>query len=485
MSNAKIRFKIVLLIGTFFCSNQVFGQITLNAHSPTPLQTNAASDGKDDSVPVIATDSAGNWIAVWTVFDPPSGQVGSLNFYSRSEDDGMTWSEPQRLDLFASPDTYNEFDCEITTDRHGTWMAVWPTRFDVLVARSTNNGKTWTVPIGLSQFKDTTVGNPQIETDEAGNWIVAWTTTDNLFNTISFDNDILVSRSSDNGTTWSAAEPLNNTAMSDVDDDWITQISTNRTGTWLAVWQTQHHNNDTYGNEGDVFVARSTDNGVTWSDPQPLNTNATFDTGEDRAPRISTDNRGNWLAVWQSTNILADSNVSADWEINFSRSTNDGLTWSSPSVLNNINLGGVHPQIISNGSNSWIALWVSRDTLDNTIGSDRDILMASSNDNGRSWTESTVFNTNADSDTGSDNAVRLVTDRRGNGIAVWMSNDTFGETIGTDDDIWFTRIENLAIEIPTVSQWGLLIITLLMLTSGTILILKQSKRQVFTNIARI
>ena len=34
------------------------------------------------------------------------------------------------------------------------------------------------------------------------------------------------------------------------------------------------------------------------TDPLPLNTNATTDSLLDEYPRISTDRRGNWIAVW-------------------------------------------------------------------------------------------------------------------------------------------------------------------------------------------
>ena len=48
------------------------------------------------------------------------------------------------------------------------------------------------------------------------------------------------------------------------------------------------------------------DGGVTWSDPRPLNNNASNDTGDDSQPQVSTDGAGNWVAVWNSYDSLGD-----------------------------------------------------------------------------------------------------------------------------------------------------------------------------------
>ena len=55
----------------------------------------------------------------------------------------------------------------------------------------------------------------------------------------------------------------------------------------------------------DILYARSTDNGVTWTDPAALNTNAATDTGDDTRPQVTTDGAGNWIAVWESRDDLS------------------------------------------------------------------------------------------------------------------------------------------------------------------------------------
>jgi hypothetical protein len=84
-------------------------------------------------------------------------------------------------------------------------------------------------------------------------------------------------------------------------------------------------------------------------------------------------------------------------------------------------------------------VWESNDDLGGTIGTDYDILMALSTDNGATWTPPISLNTNAGSDTGFDSNPLITTDARGNWAVVWESFDTLGGTIGTDEDILVAR----------------------------------------------
>ena len=75
------------------------------------------------------------------------------------------------------------------------------------------------------------------------------------------------------------------------------RIVTDGLGSWLAVWARG-------APDGDVFVARSTDDGGTWTNPVPLHTNAARDTGADVDPTVATDGNGRWAAVWTSSEDL-------------------------------------------------------------------------------------------------------------------------------------------------------------------------------------
>jgi hypothetical protein len=55
-----------------------------------------------------------------------------------------------------------------------------------------------------------------------------------------------------------------------------------------------------YGLDRDLFMSRSTDNGETWSAPMPLNTNAAQDWGDDFEPRLA-DGSDNWVCGRRTT----------------------------------------------------------------------------------------------------------------------------------------------------------------------------------------
>jgi len=62
-------------------------------------------------------------------------------------------------------------------------------------------------------------GSPRIVTDGHGTWVTVWASTDDLGGTIGTDSDVLSARSSDLGISWSAPVPVNVTAPSDGEFD--------------------------------------------------------------------------------------------------------------------------------------------------------------------------------------------------------------------------------------------------------------------------
>ena len=102
------------------------------------------------------------------------------------------------------------------------------------------------------------------------------------------------------GVPISAPAPLNTNAGSDSGDDYWQQVTTDGLGNWVAVWYSYDDLGGTIGADADILVARSTDSGVTWTAPAPLNTNAGSDSGGDEVPQVTTDGLGNWVAVWYS-----------------------------------------------------------------------------------------------------------------------------------------------------------------------------------------
>ena len=175
--------------------------------------------------------------------------------------------------------------------------------------------------------------------------------------------------------------------------------------------------------DDDVRVARSTDDGITWTAPAALNADASTDLGHDGGPQVATDGLGTWVAAWHSNDFPAQNDV----DINVARSTNGGASWVGEAELNT-NAGSdagddAWPQVTTDGQGTWVAVWRSDDSLGDTIGTDLDILVARSTDDGVSWTAPAALNTNASGDTGDDSRAQVTTDGQGTWVAVWTSED--------------------------------------------------------------
>lgn len=72
-----------------------------------------------------------------------------------------------------------------------------------------------------------------------------------------------------------SSAPLNTNAVSDSGGDFAAQMTTDGAGNWVAVWDSTEANvGGGIGDDHDILVSRSTDSGATWTAPAPLNTNA-------------------------------------------------------------------------------------------------------------------------------------------------------------------------------------------------------------------
>jgi len=381
--------------------------------------------------------------------------VMALAVVARDAPTAYAWSYPATLNTNAATDSGDDWNAQVATDGGGNWVAVWDSRdslsgsigtdSDILISRSTDDGATWTPPTPLNTNADTDSGHdwdPRVTTDGGGNWVAVWWSEENLGGTTGADDDILVARSTDNGANWTVPAALNTNADSDSGGDYYPQVATDGGGNWVAVWDSRDSLDGTVGGDHDILVARSTDNGATWTAPATLNTNAATDSGDDWNAQVATDGGGNWVAVWDSRDSLSGS-IGTDSDILISRSTDDGATWTPPTPLNtNADTDSGHdwdPRVTTDGGGNWVAVWWSEENLGGTTGTDDDILVARSTDNGASWTLPAALNTNAGSDSGGDYYPQVATDGGGNWVAVWDSWDSLGGTIGGDSDILISR----------------------------------------------
>jgi len=339
---------------------------------------------------------------------------------------------------------------DLATDGKGTWLAAWSstenlggsigTDRDVFVSKSTDNGATWSPPKVVNSDATTDVGEDfwvRIVTDKLGNWVIVWVSNNDLN-----DFDIRFSHSTDDGDTWVAFQVLNSNGGADSGTDEAPEVTTDGAGSWLVVWHSDENLGGTIGTDRDIFFARSKNKGASWSAPATLNTNAATDTGNDSNPRVTSDGNGQWVATWQSLENLGGS-LGADSDIFVSRSTDLGATWTAPAALNtnaSTDTGtDEFPHVGVDSADNWLAVWQSTENLGGTAGTDQDIFMAVSTDAGETWSAAQLLNNNGTTDSGQDFVVQVANVQPDEWFAVWSSTEPLGGTIGVDIDLLVSR----------------------------------------------
>jgi Neuraminidase (sialidase) len=413
--------------------------LVLDTHPPMGRISNLYGGPGVEGNAELATDGAGHWVAVWHSSDSLGDRIGRDwdILISRSHDNGATWSKQEPLNRNAAVDGGEDLSPVVETDEAGTWIVAWSSDEtfggiygrdrDIFFARSTNNGRTWTQPAPLNSNAASDWGadtEVRVGTDGGAKWVAVWTSTDSLANRIGGDGDILVARSSDNGATWTAPEPLNTNAPSDDGFDTSADIVTDGSGRWVAVWSSGNSRGASLGMDRDILISRSDDAGETWADPAPLNSAATSDSNSDWSPRLASDGRGHWVAVWTSNDSLGDA-IGVDRDVLMSRSSDNAKTWTPARALN-LNAAvdsreDASPSIVTDGVGHWLVAWHAWGGFTYDDGSDADIVVAYSSDDGQSWSVPVHANTLAGSDVVDDIQPGLATDGSGTWIAIWRA----------------------------------------------------------------
>ncbi len=198
----------------------------------------------------------------------------------------------------------------------------------------------------------------------------------------------------------------------DVYDQYESAMASDGKGNIIMVWDSETLTPTT----SDIIYSYSNDDGTTWSDPALLNP-ADSTIKHDKDPKI---------ASWSSEEDIASNGI--DGDVVYVVSDDNGLTWTAPKMLNHYatsdSANDRYINIRNDGGNNWLATWSGSYDLN-----------FRSNDNGETWTDAYVINSNGFSDTGIDYMPGLVMDKNGNAIVVWGSNDPLGNTVGSDMDV--------------------------------------------------
>lgn len=224
----------------------------------------------EDKPYIFADDSkgpyAGNLYVGWTQFT----LTKSVILFSRSTDDGQTWSAPIEISSQEGLPRDDNGDVEGfsgVVGPDGTLYAVWADGDDIAFTFSKDGGKTF-APSAIilrnapSYFKVHDVsranGFPQLAVDpKSGRLFVSWSDYRNG------DVDVFVSTSSDSGATWSSAVRVNSDPLHDGSDHFFQWLAVDpvTSDTYVIFYDRR---DDPENRKTTVVLARSTDGGRTF-----------------------------------------------------------------------------------------------------------------------------------------------------------------------------------------------------------------------------
>jgi hypothetical protein len=307
--------------------------------------------GAHGLVAAVSHDGGATWTDSWAHFSLCSGgNVANGGDYDRASDPWVTFAP--NGDAYQIAISFNVADFT-----NG-----------VLVSKSTNGGTTWSEPTTL--LRDTSPFNfndkESITADptSASRVYAVWdrsrfpgdrSASFGAFHSSAFRGDITFSRTTDGGATWEPARDIlaRNANLWTIGN----QIAVLPDGTLIDIFNMGQGSGKQHSpNQFTQDVIRSTDHGATWS-AKPIQIALDYD-----VPVVDPDNPGDFVRAGTFLPDIAadptDGTVYAVWadarfsggahpDVVLSRSTDGGLTWSTPIKVNRtpVNVAAFTPSV--------------------------------------------------------------------------------------------------------------------------------------------
>jgi hypothetical protein len=275
-----------------FFSRSADGGVTFS-----PAKNLSSSQGSSWN-PRIAVDSEGNINVVW--IDATTGQD---IFFSRSTDSGMSFSSPKNLSNGSS----NAENPQVAVDASGKISVAWDVTNAVMFTYSAD-GASFSAPINLAS-NTTGSSSPAMAVGADGSINIAWEDDFNSQAHISF------SRSTDNGQSFSAATTVSNSGGNSTSAQVAVDGSSNVHIVWVS---------DSPGNFV-IMYNRLSNGAASFSGAKMISS-----TGNASNPQVGVDTSGNVQVVWQANTAAVANN-----DVFFARSTNGGGSFSAPQNISN------------------------------------------------------------------------------------------------------------------------------------------------------
>jgi len=254
-------------------------------------------------------------------------------------------------------------------------------------ARSANSGSSWGTPVNVDGIGGDDVNqfraSPVIDSN-TDRVVVFWSETDSSTGA-SEDQDIVYSVSTNDGSTWSDFEDISENYYEA--DSGSPSLASSDDYLYLVYLdngdfdqEDNPNGNDAANIDGDVYFARSDDEGDSWEsftvlsafeDDAQTDLDYTSSTLQYR-PDVTASGSDVHVA-WNEYDQYEGS-----YSVYYTKSENRGNTWSTPSQIDDGSSGGRYGLTIASNGDNIVAAWIDTWTYD--------IYTVASSNNGDSWT---------------------------------------------------------------------------------------------------
>lgn len=383
---------------------------TLVSICPSPLSRKVEAQGQvafgATRFPVIEVDNNDNIFLAMSVATAPAAErrPHSQIFFTKSNDYGETWDNlPLTRNLTNSPG--EAFGPSVAITKQGT-KRIYITYHDnstgttqAYLIRSKKKTK-FRKPANITPHEGGAF-SPRLAVDSNENIFVTWTDGE-------VGSRVAFVRSTDQGVTFTEPLYISGSSLQAFDPAIVVDPGDGIN----LVWE------DFISGTGTILFARSTDGGATFSEPSQVSE------GANRASeaRIATDSAGRLSVAWVQS-------VGDTTQAFYSRSTDDGATFSEPVNVSNFPGGDIHKPVIATFEDSRVYIAFQNGDLfgENAIP-DRQVYLVKSNNAGESFSDAVQIS-NANNNQGRAHSLWIAFDSRGVLHMVWIDASIIGKNL--------------------------------------------------------
>jgi len=284
------------------------------------------TDGWTGDSAIVSNPSGALSVAWEDVVTPGNGEI----YFKRSPDGGTTWNPAERLTWKSGYSRSPALAVESSDTVHLTWADETSGNYEIYYRKTTDGGSTWSAAKRLTWTSDYS-GSPAMAINSSNHIHIVWHES-----STEFDAQIYYRKSTDGGASWGAVKRL--TWSSGLSLSPAIVIDSNET--IHAVWD-----DDKTGNS-EIYYRRSSNGGATWSSAKRL----TWTSEQSAYSSLAVDSKNTLHLIWRDY-------TPGNYEIYYKNSADGGVTWSPALRLTRTSGASMNPTMAIDSGDTIHIVW--------------------------------------------------------------------------------------------------------------------------------